>query len=157
MLAPWKESYDRPRQHIKKQRLHFTDKHPYSQSYGFSSSHVQMCMCAKSLQCCSTLCYPMDCSPPGSNYSWVSAGKTTGVGCHALQELFPMQGSDPCPLKLLHCRWIISCWATGEVHMDVRAGHKRRLNDEELMLLKCVARENSWESLRLQGDQISQS
>ena len=38
--APWKESYDKPRQHIKKQRHHFADKGPYSQSYGFSISHV---------------------------------------------------------------------------------------------------------------------
>ena len=36
------ESYDKPRQHIKKQRHYFTDKGPYSQSYGFSSSHVWM-------------------------------------------------------------------------------------------------------------------
>ena len=41
-LAPRKESYDKPRQCIKKQRHHFADKHLYSQSYGFSSSHVQM-------------------------------------------------------------------------------------------------------------------
>ena len=41
-LVPWKESYDKPRQCIKKQRHHFADKHPYSQSYVFSSSHVQM-------------------------------------------------------------------------------------------------------------------
>ena len=37
MLAPWKKSYDKPRQHIKKQRHYFTDKGPYSQSYGFST------------------------------------------------------------------------------------------------------------------------
>ena len=42
MLAPSKKSYDKPRQHIKNQRHHFTDKGLYSQSYGFSSSHVQM-------------------------------------------------------------------------------------------------------------------
>ena len=42
MLAPWKESYDKPRQHIKKQRHHFADKSSHSQSYGFSSSHVWM-------------------------------------------------------------------------------------------------------------------
>ena len=42
MLAPWKESYDKPRQHIKKQRYHFANKGLYSQSHGFSSSHVQM-------------------------------------------------------------------------------------------------------------------
>ena len=41
MLAPWKESYDKPREHIKKQRHHFADKGPNSQSYGFSSGHVQ--------------------------------------------------------------------------------------------------------------------
>ena len=42
MFDPWKESYNKPRQHIKKQRHHFTNKSLYSQSYGFSSSHVQM-------------------------------------------------------------------------------------------------------------------
>ena len=41
-LAPWKESYDKPRQSIKKQRHHFADKDLYSQSYGFSSSHAWM-------------------------------------------------------------------------------------------------------------------
>ena len=35
MLAPWKKSYDKPRQCIKKQRHHFADKGPYSQSCGF--------------------------------------------------------------------------------------------------------------------------
>ena len=42
MFAPWKGSYNKPRQHIKKQRHHFTNKSLYSQSYGFSSSHVRM-------------------------------------------------------------------------------------------------------------------
>ena len=42
MLAPWKKSYDQPRQHIRKQRHYFADKGPSSQSYGFSSSHVWM-------------------------------------------------------------------------------------------------------------------
>ena len=41
-LAPWNKSYDKPRQHIKKQRHHFADKGLYSQSYGFSSGHVWM-------------------------------------------------------------------------------------------------------------------
>ena len=39
-LAPWKNSYDKPRQCIKKQRHHFADKGPYSPSYDFSSNHV---------------------------------------------------------------------------------------------------------------------
>ena len=41
-LAPWKKSYDQPRQHIKKQRHYFANKGPSSQSYGFSSGHVWM-------------------------------------------------------------------------------------------------------------------
>ena len=36
------ESYDQPRQHIKKQKHYFANKGPSSQSYGFSSSHVWM-------------------------------------------------------------------------------------------------------------------
>jgi len=42
MLAPWKKSYDQPRQHIKKQRHYFTNKGPSNQGYGFSSSHIWM-------------------------------------------------------------------------------------------------------------------
>ena len=41
-IAPWKENYDKPRQGIKKQRHHYADKE-YSQSYGFSRSHVRIC------------------------------------------------------------------------------------------------------------------
>ena len=40
--APWKKSYDQPRQHIKKKRPYFANKGPSSQSYGFSSCHVWM-------------------------------------------------------------------------------------------------------------------
>ena len=42
MYAPWKKSYDQPRQHIKKQRHYFANKGLSSQSYCFSSSHVWM-------------------------------------------------------------------------------------------------------------------
>ena len=41
-LVSWRKSYDQPRQHIKKQRHYFANKGPSSQSYGLSSSHVQM-------------------------------------------------------------------------------------------------------------------
>ena len=39
-LNPWKENYDQPRQHIKKQRHYFANKCPSSQGYCFSSGHV---------------------------------------------------------------------------------------------------------------------
>ena len=42
MLTPWKESYDQPRQHIKKQRHYIANKGPSSQGYGLSSSHEWM-------------------------------------------------------------------------------------------------------------------
>ena len=41
-FAPWKKSYDKPRQQTKKQTHYFADKGLNSQSYGFSSSHVWM-------------------------------------------------------------------------------------------------------------------
>ena len=46
---------------------------------------------------------------PGKNTGvdcpWDSPGKNTGVDCHSLlQEIFPMQGSNP---GLLHCRQIL--------------------------------------------------
>ena len=40
--APQKKSYDKPRQRTQKQRYYFANKNLYSQSYGFSSSHVWM-------------------------------------------------------------------------------------------------------------------
>ena len=55
------------------------------------------CVHAKSLQLCPTLCYL-----PGSNCSWDSPGKSSGVGCHSLlQGIFPTQGSYSHLLHLL--------------------------------------------------------
>ena len=42
MFAPWKKSYDQPKQHVKKQRHYFVNKGPSSQGYGFSGGHVWM-------------------------------------------------------------------------------------------------------------------
>ena len=42
MLTAWKESYDQPRHHIKKQRHYFVNEGPSSQGYGFSCGHVWM-------------------------------------------------------------------------------------------------------------------
>ena len=93
MLVPWKKSYDQPRQHIKKQRHYFASKGPFSQSYGFSNSHVWMweldykeswapknwCFWTVVLE--KTLESPLDCKeiqPVHSkgNQSWVFIGRT---------------------------------------------------------------------------------
>ena len=63
-------------------------------------------------QSCSTLCSPMDYSPPGSSDHRDSPGQNTGVGCHALlQRIFPTQESN---LSLLNYRQILYDWATQE-------------------------------------------
>ena len=70
MFAPWKESYDKPRQYIKKQkqRQHFANKDPSSKCYDFSNGHGWMWEVdhregwkkLKAVQSYPTLCNPMD-------------------------------------------------------------------------------------------------
>ena len=91
--APWKKSFDEPRQHSKKQRHYFVDKGPSSQSYGFSSSHVSVwgldykeswvlknwCFWTVVLE--KTLERPLDCKEiqlvhPKGNQSWIFIGRT---------------------------------------------------------------------------------
>ena len=42
MFTPWKKSYGKPRQHMKKQTYYFVNKDLSSQSCGFSNSHGWM-------------------------------------------------------------------------------------------------------------------
>ena len=78
---------------------------------------VLLCVHAKSLQSCLTLCNPMNCTLLGSSVHEILQAKNTGVGCHCLlQGFFLTQGLN---LHLLHCRWILSCWAPGEAHYYV--------------------------------------
>ena len=64
---------------------------------------MYMCMHAKSLQSCQTLCNPMDWSLPGSFCPCDSPGRNTGVGCHALLQLIfltcPSPGNEQASLK----------------------------------------------------------
>ena len=93
MLAPWKESYDQSRQHIKKQRLYFANKGLSSQGYGFSSGHVWMWelnykeswvpknWCFWSVVLEKTLESPLDCKEiqpvhPNGNQSLLFIGRT---------------------------------------------------------------------------------
>ena len=91
-LVPWKKSYNKPRQHIKKQRCYFAHKGLFSQSYGFSSSDVRMweldhtesgvpknwCFWTVLLE--KTLESPLDCKikpvNPKGNQSWIFIGRT---------------------------------------------------------------------------------
>ena len=97
MLAPWKKSYDQPRQHIKKQRHYLAKKDASSQSYGFSSSHawigeldykenwVLKNWCFWTVVLEKTLESPLDCweiQPvhPKGNQSWIFIGRTDAEG-----------------------------------------------------------------------------
>ena len=51
MLAPWKERYDQPRQHIKKQIHYFAKKVLSIQCYGFSSMYGYECGTIKKAEC----------------------------------------------------------------------------------------------------------
>ena len=93
LLAPWKKSYDQPRQHIKKQRYYFGHKDLSSQGYGISSGHVWIweldykeswalknwCFWAVVLE--KTLESPLGCKEiqpvnPKRNQSWIFIGRT---------------------------------------------------------------------------------
>ena len=92
-LAPWKKSFDQPRQHIIKQTHYFASKGMSSQGYGFSCGHVWMweldykeswalknwCFWAMVLE--KTLESPLDCKEiqpvhPKGNQSWIFIGRT---------------------------------------------------------------------------------
>ena len=85
-------------------------KNPYFCIYlKFSLSRIirwalcSLCVYFKSLQSCSTLCDPMDCSTSGSSVHGILQAKNTGVGCWSLlQGIFPTQGLNSCLLRLLH-------------------------------------------------------
>ena len=89
------DSYDKPWQRFKKQRHYFTDKDPYSQSYGFSSSHVwtweldhkqdwvSKNWCFRTVVLEKTLESPLDCKEiksvnPKGNQSWIFIGRSDG-------------------------------------------------------------------------------
>jgi len=121
MLTPWKESYDQPKEHIKKQRHYFANKVPSSQGYGFSSGHVWMweldykeswvpknwCFWTAVLE--KTLESPLDCKEiqsvhPKGDQSWLFIGSTdveaeTPIlwlpdGKSLLNENYPDSGKD---------------------------------------------------------------
>ena len=92
-LAPWKKNYEKPKQRIRKQRHHFANKSPYSQSYGFSNSHVQMWeldhkedwtlrnWCFQTVVLDKTLVHPLDSKEikpvnPKGNPPWILIGRS---------------------------------------------------------------------------------
>ena len=133
MFTTWKESYDQPRQHIKKQRHYFDNKGLSSLGYGFSSTHVWMweldykeswmqknwCFWTVVLE--KTLETPLDCKEiqpvhPQGNQSWVFIGRTD---VEAETPIFWLPDAK--------C-WLI--WKDTDVGKDWRQSEKWTIEDE---------------------------
>ena len=131
--APWKESYDQPRQRIKKQRHYFTNTGSSSQSYGFSGSHVWMweldyeeiwepknwCFWIVVLE--KTFESPLDCKEiypvyPKGNQSWIFIGRTDAKAETLI--LWPPDGKN----------WLI--WKEPDAGKDWRREEKGTTGDE---------------------------
>ena len=90
--APWKESYDKPRQHIKKQRHYLADTGQSSQSYGFSRSHVWM--------------WELDHKEGWALKNWCFQTVVLEKTPKSLSSLLKMFSGTQC----LHCRGIARRW-----------------------------------------------
>ena len=85
-----------------------------------------VCVHAKSLQSCLTLCDPMVHEPARLLCPWDSPGKNTGVGSHSLlQGIFPTQGQN---LSIL-----VSCTGRQVLHRFYNYPH---LTDEKMETLR---------------------
>ena len=77
-------------------------------------------------------CDPMDCSPPGSSvHGTLQARILEWVAMPSSKGIFSTQGSSPHLLCLLHCRWILCHWATGEAPLEGGA------LDDQVMTVEC--------------------
>ena len=102
-LAPWRKSYDQPRQHIKKQRPYFANKGLSGQSYGFSSSYIWMWeldhkerwtpknWCFWTVKLEKTVENPLDCREtkqvnPKGNQSWICIGMASLTQWHESEQ-----------------------------------------------------------------------
>ena len=154
MLAPWKESYDQPRQHIQKQRHCFTNKGLSSQGYSFSSSHVWMweldceeswapknwCFWTVVLE--KTLESPLNCKEiqpvhPKGDQSWVLFGRT-GVEAETL-ILWPTDAKS----------WLI--WKDSDAGKDWGQEEKGMTEDEMIGWHHRLNGHGFWWTLRV-GD-----
>ena len=131
-LAPLKESYDQPRQHIKKQRHYFASKGPSSQDYSFSTGHVWM--------------WQLDCEESWVQKNWcfwtVVLEKTLEVPCTSrrsnqsiLKEISPAYSLEALMLKLKLQYFSHLMWRTDSF-------------ERTLMLGKIEGRRRAWQKMR---------
>ena len=131
MLAPWKENYDQPRQHIKKQRYYFAKKGPSSQSYDFS---VVMYGCEsltiKKVECQRIDVFALWCWRRLLIVPWNARRSSQSI----LKEISPEYSLEGLMLKLKHQYFGPLMWGTdsfektlmlGEIEGRMRRGRQR--------------------------------
>ena len=133
ILTPWNESYNQPRQHIKKQRHYVVNQGTSSQGYGFSSSHGWMWeldykessapnnWCFWSVVLEKTLESPLDCKEiqsvhPKGDQSWVFIGRTD------------VEAETPIFWPLDEKSWLV--WKNPDAGKDWRQEEKGMTEDE---------------------------
>ena len=128
MLAPWKENYDKPRQHVKKQR-DFANEGPSSQGYGSSRSHIWIWeldykeswapknWCFWTVVLKKTLESPLDCKEiqpvhPKGNHSWIFIGRTDAEAETPI--LWCCEGKNWVLWKRAWCWERLKVWGVGD-------------------------------------------
>ena len=102
MLPPFKESYDQPRQHIKKQRHYFVNKGPSSWGYSFSSSHVWMWeLDCKKAECQRIDAFELWCLARLLRVPWTAMRSNQSI----LKEISPECSLERLMLKLTAILW----------------------------------------------------
>ena len=133
MLTPWKESYDKPGQHIIKQRHYFANKGSSSQSYCFSSGHV----------CMWELDYKESWAPKNWCFWTVVLEKTleSHLDCKEIQPVHPKGNQSWIFIAIANAeaetpiiwppyvkKWLI--WKYPDAGKDLRQEQKRTKEDE---------------------------
>ena len=131
MLAPWKKSYDQPRQHIKKQRHYFVNKGLYSQTMVFP---VVMYVCEswtwKKAECWRIYAFELWCWRSLLRVPWTARRSNQSI----LKEMNPEYSSKRLILKLKHqyfyhlMQWVDSLEKTmmlGKIEGKRRRGQQR--------------------------------
>ena len=127
-LAPWKKSYDQPRQYLKMQRYYFANKGLSSQSYGFpvvmygcESWTIEKARCFWTVVLEKTLESPLDCKEiqpvhPKGNQPWIFIGRIDAEA--ETPVLWPPDGKN----------WLI--WKDPDAGKDWRQEEKGSTEDE---------------------------
>ena len=126
MLAPWKKSYDPPRQHMKKQRHNFADKSLSSQSYGFSSSHVWMWELDYKAECWRIDAFELWCWRRLLRVPWTARRSKQSI----LKEISPEYSLEEMMLKLKLQFFGHLVWRTDLLKKDLDAGKDWRQEEK---------------------------